>query len=235
MQDDRLFLFKKGFSFAVDGPGNRLVYHLRGCNFRCPWCANPECFQSPDEEGEPVADLLLQAEQSKPLFIAGGGVTFTGGEPTCQFAALRAALNGLRAKKIHTCMESNAAHPGLPELFPLVDLLILDCKHHDSALHRQWTGAGNEQVLENIKQAAAAGGNLLVRIPLIGGVNASEADAAAFGALFRRLGSFPVEVLRYHEYGIPKWDKLDMEYTMHDAQVSEAQAARFEAILREAM
>ena len=34
--------FQKGFNYNQDGPGNRLVYHLAGCNMRCPWCSNPE-------------------------------------------------------------------------------------------------------------------------------------------------------------------------------------------------
>ncbi len=37
-----LWYFQKGFNFSQDGPGNRLVYHLCGCNLRCPWCSNPE-------------------------------------------------------------------------------------------------------------------------------------------------------------------------------------------------
>jgi len=232
-----LHLFKRGFSFAVDGPGNRLAYHMRGCNFRCPWCANPECFLPFEGAGTPVEEILKEAEQAKLLFIGGGGVTFTGGEPTCQFGALREALGGLKALGIHTCVESNASHPELPELFPLVDLLILDCKHYDDAQHRRWTGRGNGPVLENIKKAAqatvaaGAGINLLVRVPLVGGVNASEKDAAAFAALFRDLGEFPVEVLRYHEFGKPKWALQGLEYAMRAADVSPAQAKRFEDIL----
>jgi len=230
-QEGNLHLFKRGFSFAVDGPGNRLVYHLRGCNFRCPWCSNPECFLPLEGPGTPVADILKEAEQAKPLYIAGGGVTFTGGEPTCQFEALREALEGLKERGIHTCVESNASHPNLPALFPLTGLLILDCKHYDSALHRKWTGQGNEQVLANIKKAMDANVNLLVRIPLIGGVNASNEDAAAFAALFTSMGEFPVELLRYHEYGRPKWAQQGLEYTMRDAEVPPEQAKRFEEIL----
>ena len=35
-------IFGKGFNFGQDGPGNRLVYHLSGCNMKCIWCSNPE-------------------------------------------------------------------------------------------------------------------------------------------------------------------------------------------------
>ena len=38
----KLHIFQKGFNYSQDGPGNRLVYHLKGCNLKCPWCSNPE-------------------------------------------------------------------------------------------------------------------------------------------------------------------------------------------------
>ena len=37
-----LKIFQRGFNYSQDGQGNRLVYHLQGCNLLCPWCANPE-------------------------------------------------------------------------------------------------------------------------------------------------------------------------------------------------
>lgn len=38
----KLKIFQKGFNYSQDGKGNRLVYHLQGCNMHCPWCSNPE-------------------------------------------------------------------------------------------------------------------------------------------------------------------------------------------------
>ena len=40
-----LKIFQKGFNYSQDGQGNRLVYHLQGCNMKCRWCANPESWK----------------------------------------------------------------------------------------------------------------------------------------------------------------------------------------------
>lgn len=213
-------VFQKGFNYSQDGPGNRIVYHLQGCNLRCPWCSNPEGLETGGGNAHTVEELVRDALACRMMFFDGGGVTLTGGEVTVQFDAVKALLSGLKAEGIHTAIETNAVHPRLPELFPLTDFLIMDCKHYDPEKHRAVTGASNRLTHENLALAVAAGKRPAVRIPLIGGFNASPEDAECFAGLFARLGmtadNASVEVLPYHEYGREKYEKLALPYTMTD-------------------
>ena len=77
--------FQKGFNYSQDGPGNRLVYHLQGCNWHCPWCSNPEGMDPCRAAKEcDTADLIREAKSCLPMMIDGGGVTLTGGEVLLQ-------------------------------------------------------------------------------------------------------------------------------------------------------
>lgn len=42
-------IFAQGWSHGFDGPGRRFVYYLKGCNFRCLWCGNPESIAAEPE------------------------------------------------------------------------------------------------------------------------------------------------------------------------------------------
>ena len=227
-------LFQKGFNFAQDGPGNRLVYHLQGCNLSCPWCSNPEGMAFAEGTPVTVEEIVEEALRCQALFFDGGGVTFTGGECTCQFDSLQEALRRLKEADVHTAIETNGTSPRLPELFDLVDTLIMDCKHHDPEAHQQFTGLSNRQTLLNLAEAFAHHPDLLVRIPLIGGVNASREDMERFAAFFasHNTANARFELLPYHEYGKDKWEKCGKTYTMKDAFVSEEDRLAYEAILR---
>ena len=233
----KIRLFQKGFNFSQDGPGNRMVYHLQGCNLVCPWCSNPEGLCCSGGTEYTVEQLVADAVSCRMMFFEGGGVTLTGGEVTMQFAAIREFLTRLKEENIHTCIETNGIHPKLPELFPLIDYLIMDCKHYDPEAHRRITGVENSMTLRNLELAIAAGKHPAVRIPLIGGFNAGEADAAGFSRLFQQIhlpGNGTLELLTYHEYGKEKYKKLGLPYTMTEqARITPDMLRRFAAILHE--
>ena len=259
----KIKIFQKGFNFSQDGPGNRLVIHLQGCNMHCPWCSNPEgiAVNGSLMEKNALRDaacpfgaivdgtvdrsvcgtcemlncasvfgglnlscietdtqaVLRECLSCEPMFFDGGGVTFTGGESTMQFSALKEILYRLRANGINTAIESNAANPRLPELFNFVDFMITDIKHYDSEKYCEVIGMTNTHIIENLRKAARERSQLLIRIPLIRSFNCAEGDEVKFADLLSDIctDACSVELLRYHEYGKDKWKKCGLEYKMH--------------------
>ena len=237
MPQNQIKYFQKGFNFSQDGPGNRLVYHLYGCNFRCPWCANPECFAADTKvTAQTVEEVANEILRSRPMFFSGGGVTFTGGEPTLQFEALKELLIIIKEQNIHTAIECNASHPRLCELFPYIDHLMMDLKHTSDAAHKAIVDMGNQTVLDNIA-AAASTRQLALRIPLVNGYNTDDACIDGFIGFLSTLPQNPlltVELISYHEYGKVKWQKHGMEYTVQNGFVPPARLAEIRERFRQA-
>lgn len=226
-----LKIFQKGFNYSQDGQGNRLVYHLQGCNMKCPWCANPEGMPVEgamiSENGKKprlscqereVEEILEEIMSCRPMFFDGGGVTFTGGEATMQFEPLKELLIRLGGAGIHTAVETNGTHPRLPELFPYIGQLIMDCKHWQEEKHRRYTGVSFDRVYRNLVLASEHHGRTDIRIPLIGGVNDSPEDMDRFVELFGKLRTdrLTFEVLKYHEFGRKKWEECGRAYEMDE-------------------
>ena len=232
-----LSIIKKGFNYSQDGPGNRLVYHLAGCNLRCPWCANPEALFDRGA-AEPVlpGEILRQVLSAKAVLIDSGGVTFTGGEPTLQIDALLETLSMLRENDIHTAIETNGTYDDPARLLPLLSLLIIDFKHYDDKKHKAVTGASNAQVIENIRIADKSGLPVWIRTPLINGFNTADEDITGFLDIYSTLDkkNISFELLPYHEYGRDKWLKLDLDYMVSSGTVSSETICKFEDAYRAA-
>ena len=219
--------FQKGFNYSQDGPGNRLVYHLHGCNMRCPWCSNPEGMKLNKEyPAFPVTEVSVDALFGEimscvPMFFDGGGVTFTGGEVTLQWQPLKLLLEKLKAAGINTAVETNALLPSLCELLPCIDHLIMDLKSADDEKLFSVTGGRVEPIINNLSQAVILGVDTLVHVPLIHGFNDSEQDIDSLASvLFPFRDKIKIEFLLYHEYGKDKWKKCGLTYDMKDAHVS---------------
>lgn len=68
----------------VDGPGLRMTIFTQGCDKDCPGCHNPDA--RPLSGGiDYTPEALFEKIQSNPLL---SGITFSGGEPLLQAAAL---------------------------------------------------------------------------------------------------------------------------------------------------
>lgn len=223
-------ILQKGFNYSQDGPGNRLVYHLQGCNFRCKWCSNADSIpiDNPKAKDIPVEDIYEEILRSRMMFFGGGGVTFTGGECCLQHAELGRLLKMLKDAGIHTCIETNGSVPALREIAENIDYLIMDLKHPDDEKHKYWTGASNKNTKANLEFFLSSGRQIHVRVPVVGGVNDSPEEFAAYLEKFDT-SSAVFEFLAYHEFGKDKWQG---KYEMENAFVSKEKIAEFETVFK---
>jgi pyruvate formate lyase activating enzyme len=164
----------------VDGPGNRFVVFLQGCNFDCAACHNPQTIPGHDPvDGEgpqrlSIDDLLADIRRATP-FIS--GVTVSGGEATRQTAFLHALFAAVKTELglAHlTCMvDSNGVcELGVwDDLAPVMDGAMIDLKCLDRVTHEEMTGQPNEQVLASIHHLHELDRLYEVRLLLIAGLN----------------------------------------------------------------
>ena len=220
-------IFNKGFNFSQDGSGNRLVYHLQGCNMRCIWCSNPEGMSLSGGKEYSVEELFDECKRSRAMFFSGGGVTFTGGEATVQQEALIELLKLLKKEGIHTAIETNGTSPKLCEILKYIDYLIMDFKHYDSDILKKYTGVGNSEIKKNFELNCATGQPQHIRIPLINGINTQNPDGFAdYFSMFNTQNT-DFEFLAYHEYGKEKWTS---EYEVKDGFVSRETLEKFKEV-----
>jgi pyruvate formate lyase activating enzyme len=144
---------------------------------------------------------------------SGGGLTLSGGEPLAQvdFAAELLDRYKHQGRGMHTAVATCGQAPWwhVERLAPNVDLFLYDLKHMDPDEHRRYTGAGNEDILDNARRLAEAGRTLVIRVPLIPGVNDTRDNLEATAAFVRTLpGVERLDLLPYHRVAEPKHQRL---------------------------
>ncbi len=143
---------------------------------------------------------------------SGGGVTFSGGEPLVHSKMLLELLIECGKRSIHRAVDTagNVSRETLLEIAKHTDLFLYDLKIMDSGLHREWIQAGNERILENLKVLAETGAHIMIRIPLIGGVNDTDENIEQTARFISELAGDKKEVhlLPYHNIARNKYNKL---------------------------
>ncbi len=161
-----------------------------------------------------VEEVLREVLKDRPFYeTSGGGMTLSGGEPLMQPEFAGALLRQARAEGLHCCIETSGYAPWqtLESLMPWVNLFLYDVKETDPVRHREFTGVGNERILENLQRLHDAGAALLVRLPLVPGANDTPASFAGLAELARRLPRVRgFEVMPYHRLGEGKLERLGL-------------------------
>ena len=147
------------------------------------------------------------------LNASGGGVTFSGGEPTASPAFLLECLSLLKEKThraVQTCGFCS------PEIFEAVlascDYMLFDIKLVNDEKHKRYTGVSNEVILQNFGTLARSGKKFVTRVPLIPTVNDTEENIRDTARLLQENSVSYVELLPYNKLAGAKYKLAGMEY-----------------------
>ena len=157
-------------------------------------------------------EVMHDVLQDKEFYDrTGGGMTLSGGEMLSN-GAFCEEITDLAAKEgVRVCLDTSGFGDG-ETLLRLakkenVTTVLYDMKAIDDSVHRAYVGQSNALILENLRLLSSdpeVRDKIQMRMPLIAGVNDTDAIIGATGALYKELGLKRVTLLPYHDLGVSK-------------------------------
>ena len=159
-------------------------------------------------------ELCDKLEKNAAILSAnGGGVTFSGGEPTASSAFLLDCLKLLEGKMHRAIQTCGACAPKLfSEILENCDLVLFDIKLVDEKLHQKYTGVSNRNILENFKRLVSSGKDFIIRTPLIPQVTDTAENVEEIAKLLSDHGVKYIELLPYNKLTGAKYALVNREY-----------------------
>ena len=212
---------------AETAVNNSIILTESGCEIDREKCTNiEECmevcaYEAYEKSGYEISvqDLYNKLIRDKIFFEqSGGGVTFSGGEAGLQYEFLSEIGAELQKDNIHTALDTAGliTWEKLEKAISSMNMVLFDIKAYDSRLHRKYTGAGNELILENIKKTADKNKELIIRMVIVPGMNDNIEDIKKRISFIKELGSAvkQIDILKYHNLGEGKYKSLGMIYSV---------------------
>lgn len=156
---------------------------------------------------------------------SGGGVTFSGGEPLYQGEFLAELLKLCKKKGLHTAVDTSGYSKWevFESIIPFTDLFLYDLKFSGSQKHKKYTGVPNKSILENLKNLAKTKAEIIVRIPVIPGINDDSKNITETGNILSKLKIKNFDILTYHETASDKYTALGKNYKLKNTKKPNSQ------------
>lgn len=182
------------------------------CAESCPSLALSMCGEEKNVD-EVFEEIKKDFHYYEP---SGGGVTFSGGECLLQAQFVAEAARLCRDNKINTAVESAFFVPweNIEKVLPYIDLFFADLKLPNPDKHYKYTGRDNKLIIENIQGLSKKHGNIILRIPIIPGVNDSNEDIDGFAEIIKTFdaGVKAIELLKYNNLAEAKYAVSGKDY-----------------------
>lgn len=188
-------------------PSNTKCHSCGNCTKNCPAGARTISGQTMTAR-EVMANLVRDRiffEQS------GGGVSFSGGEPTAQSEFLDELLTECRKEEINTAIDTcgSVETKTLIELAKKADLVLYDLKGYDDERHKFNTGVAATPILENLDTLARMHKCIWIRLPVVQGYTDDPNEMELLAKRYCSHNSMRrVEILPYHALGDSKLKRM---------------------------
>lgn len=177
------------------------------CEAVCPASALETAGRLADSE-----EVIRTVLRDKAFFEnSGGGITLSGGEPFMQFGFMTDILKKAKENGLHTCIETSGYtdKEKLTEAAGYTDIFLYDWKLSDSSMHKSYTGVSNERILSNLFSLEDTSSSVILRCPVIPGVNDNEEHFRTLAEIAQRHSKIiRIDIAPYHELGLSKLSRM---------------------------
>lgn len=156
-----------------------------------------------------VDELVDRLLDDRVLYdTSGGGITFSGGEPTFHMGYVGEAARNLKDAGVHVALQTCGLFDMdrfRDRLLPFVDTVYFDLKLIDPEAHRRYTGRSNRRILDNfmtLMQAPAP--EVVATVPLVPGITATDRNVEEIVTFLIRSRCHRFELRPYHPGGRQK-------------------------------
>jgi len=208
---------------AISTAENKLKWEAANCVY-CKTCAQACPAQAVEFIGKTMSVEDVVAEITKDTLFydeSRGGITFSGGEPLMQPSFLMGLLKACGDLDLHRTVDTcgYADTRTLLNVATQVELFLYDLKHMDPEIHYRYTGVSNEMILTNLKCLSRQGAKVIIRLPVVPGINSDGENIERTGAFLSSLaGVNQVNILPYHCAAEAKYKKLSVKYGAADIE-----------------
>lgn len=149
---------------------------------------------------------------------SGGGVTISGGEVLMNSKFVLELLNMCKENYINTAIETSGFGDfnDLKNIAILCDIVMFDIKSTNDNMHKKFTGASNKIILDNLKKLSKIHHNIIIRIPVITGLNDNEENISKTADIAIENDIKEIHLLPYHSLGKDKYRQLQRDYKLKE-------------------
>lgn len=173
-----------------------------------------------------LEELVYEVLKDKNYFGVDGGITASGGECLLQGKFITAFFKRLRAKGIHTALDTAGLvrQDVFAKVLPYTSLVLLDLKIFERQRHQKYTSVDNEVILKNARYIAEycalhPDTKLWIRTPVIPHITDTEQNILYIGKFITEYLQPVVErweLLAFNNLCKDKYERLDMDWQLND-------------------